>query len=86
MTMTLNLHNVSSMKSEGRHDTTWLKITGDYGEEVTLFVDGRLADMLEETFNEYHDWLSGQEGPSWTDSMISKFEAKARDDEARRLK
>ena len=34
----------------------------------------------------YGNWLSSQEGPSFEDGMAAKYDAKAREDEARALK
>lgn len=41
-------------------------------------IPSRLADMIVETFHEYEDWLSGQEGPAVDDALAAKSAADAR--------
>lgn len=88
MTITANLHNISTMKSERapRSDTAWLKLQDANRNEFIVFMDARLADAIEEAFYEYENWLSSQEGPTFDEALGAKCDAEARMDEARKLK
>lgn len=83
---TINMHDVSSVKTGEVTSSGWIQFSDRDGHSFTMFCDTKLAEMLEEAFAEYHDWLSSQEGPSFEDGMAAKYDAKAREDEARALK
>lgn len=82
--VTVNLHDLKSVRDgEGRG---WGTFTDDVGSSVVIHVDARLAEMLPEAFDEYENWMSGQEGPTFDSALGAKCDALARVDEARRLK
>ena len=83
---TINFHDVSTVKTGEVTSSGWIRFSDYDGQSVTMFCDIKLAEMLEDAFTEYHNWLSSQEGPSFEDGMAAKYDAKAREDEARALK
>ena len=57
---TISIRNVESIEVKQYGPDAWLHIFSDK-DNVWLLCDYRLAERLEETFRDYHDWLSGQE-------------------------
>lgn len=85
--VSVNLHDLKAVKSgRGSYGNAWVEFKDDTGSEIALHVDEKLADMLQEAFDSYHDWLSGQEGPSFDDALGAKCDRIARENEARALK
>lgn len=83
----VHVHNLTSVRAgQGSRGSAWVTFKDDAESEVTMHVDDRLAEMLAEAFAEYHDWLSGQEGPTFDDALAAKCSAKAHEDAARALK
>ena len=82
----VNMHGLSSVKTGAVTHSGWIEFDDGDGQTFSLFCDMKLAEMLEEAFHEYHNWLSSQEVPSFEDSMAAKYDAKAREDAARALK
>lgn len=81
-----NLHNLKSVRSGGGMSSSWVTFKSQDDQSVSLFVDGRLADMLAEAFVQYENDLSSQEGPTFDDALGAKCDARAREDAARALK
>lgn len=87
MTMNANLHGLKSVEAVESGPHAWLTMKTRDGCDVTVHVDDyRLAEMMAKAFAEYHDWLSGQEGPTYDDALGAKCDAEAREAEARKLK
>lgn len=75
-----NLHGFSRLVAESHGKTSWIRFyTKDYSgvetEELSVFMPKRLAEMIEETFHKYEDWLSGQEGPTFDEALGAKCDA-----------
>lgn len=86
-TVGVHLHDLKSVKAGyGSYGSAWVAFKDDAGNEVTLHVDSRLADMLAEAYAEYENWLSGQEGPTFDDALGAKCDAKSREAESLKLK
>ncbi len=89
MTMNASLHRLKDIKAEcgiQKPETTWLELHDDIGNRVSVFMDARLADAIEEAFHEHENWLTSQEGPAFDEALGAKCDADARMDEARKLK
>lgn len=69
MTMSANLHGLKSVKAFESGPHAWLSLKTRDGCDVAVRVgDYRLAEMMADAFAEYHDWLSGQECPTYDDA------------------
>lgn len=87
MTISANLHRVSAMTAEQHGGATWLKITGESAVETfTVFMPLRQAEMIADAFDDYNDWLSGQETAPISDYTDAIADLPRQQEAARALK
>lgn len=87
MTISAHVHGFKRLEAQQRGDTSWLTVHGERPlETVSIFMDYRLAQALEDAFHAYEDEISGQEGPTFDEALGAKCDAAARVVEARALK
>ncbi len=78
MTMKCNLHWLTKVEArEVPMKATWLDLTDKDGNQVTVFMPLRCAEMMAEAFAEYETWESSQEGPTYDDALGAKCDAEA---------
>lgn len=82
----VNLHRLKTVKAHQGGTGSWITFQCEDGHEVTLHVDGELAERLGDAFTDYENWLSSQDGPTFDEALGAKCDAAAAVDVARALK
>ena len=83
MTMSANLHGITSMTAHKCGSTSWLTINNATGDHVTVFMD---YDMATEIADLWEAMNREPEPPTFDEALTTKCAADARTDEARVLK
>ena len=87
MTMSANFHHLTKVEAHERNGHAWGNLEARNGDHISIHVpDTRLAEAFVEAFDEYENWLTSQEGPTYDEALGVKCDADARMDEARKLK
>lgn len=82
----VNMHNLKNVIWDAHGPSAWVTFTDDNRQRVVFHVDQKLAEMLSDAFEDYENWLSSQEGPTFDDALAAKVSATVRESQARALK
>lgn len=91
--VSVNMHDLTTVKAQiSSNGNAWVTFGSNDENHVAFHVPPMLAEMLADAFEEYHNWLSSQEGPAYDDALAAGETlaavraARAREDAARALK